>query len=112
MIKPHIGVFETSNIFMVGPFTPDFLRPVRDNWNSQLSIADTIKQFSKVVAKWNVEVFGSIQRDKSILMARLWGVQCCLDQHRTSNMLELEAKLLNELEIILAHEELHWKHED
>ncbi|KAK8633839.1 hypothetical protein V6N13_014674 [Hibiscus sabdariffa] len=53
---------------------PDFKRLVRDNWNSHLPITDTIKLFSEASAKWNIEVFGSIQRHKRILMARLRGV--------------------------------------
>ncbi|KAL4319697.1 hypothetical protein GQ457_18G010960 [Hibiscus cannabinus] len=122
MKSDHRPIFLTSNdhsiprrdrdfkYFSCWSLHPDFKRLVRESWDSISPITDSIKLFSEAATKWNVEVFGSIQRHKRIIMARLRGVQRCLDQRRTSNMLKLEAKLLNELETVLVQEELLWKH--
>ncbi|KAK8669664.1 hypothetical protein V6N13_107088 [Hibiscus sabdariffa] len=42
-------------------------------------------------------------------MACLQGVQRCIDQRRSSNMVNLESKLLQKLEVLLEQEELLWK---
>ncbi|KAL4352071.1 hypothetical protein GQ457_06G018000 [Hibiscus cannabinus] len=60
-------------------------------------------------SSWNRDVFGSIGRNNKILKARLRGVQSCLDQRRTRNLLKLEKKLLTELEVLLDLEEQLWK---
>ncbi|KAK8656728.1 hypothetical protein V6N13_098668 [Hibiscus sabdariffa] len=73
------------------------------------TVAQTIKGFTAAVSTWNFEVFGSIGRNKKVLMARLRGVQRCLDQKCSSNMVKLEDKLLQELETLLEQEELLWK---
>ncbi|KAK8621876.1 hypothetical protein V6N13_097504 [Hibiscus sabdariffa] len=45
-----------------------------------------------------------------MLLARLKGVQRCLNVRRTTKMLKLESKLLWQLDTILEQEELMWKH--
>ncbi|KAK8690637.1 hypothetical protein V6N13_074168 [Hibiscus sabdariffa] len=87
----------------------DFNRFVRDNWLSNQPVHEAIRHFSEAASKWNSEVFGSIGRNKKILMARLRGVQRCLDRRRSRNMVKLESKLLEELELLLDQEELLWK---
>ncbi|KAK8694101.1 hypothetical protein V6N13_071661 [Hibiscus sabdariffa] len=68
-----------------------------------------IHNFTNAASVWNAEVFGSVGRNKKILMARLCGVQRCLDQMRSSNMVKLESKFIQELEVLLEQEELLWK---
>ncbi|KAK8607220.1 hypothetical protein V6N13_052964 [Hibiscus sabdariffa] len=87
----------------------DFKRLVTANWDSSQPLSDMIKSFTATAISWNKEVFGSIGKNKRILMARLRGVQRCLDQKRTKGLLKLEQKLLAELEILLDHEEQLWK---
>ncbi|KAK8619568.1 hypothetical protein V6N13_135851 [Hibiscus sabdariffa] len=82
---------------------------VRDNWYSSIPVMKAVNNLSIAAAKWNVEIFGAIGRNKKILMARLRGVHQFLDQHRTHSMLKLELKLLKELEQLLDQEEVLWK---
>ncbi|KAK8644073.1 hypothetical protein V6N13_013346 [Hibiscus sabdariffa] len=87
----------------------EFSRLLRDNWDNSLSLADNISNFSDVATHWNRLVFGSISHRKKALMARLRGVQRCLDRHRTSFLVRLEAKLQADLEQTLDQEEQLWK---
>ncbi|KAL4387430.1 hypothetical protein GQ457_09G007220 [Hibiscus cannabinus] len=70
---------------------------------------DAIVSFSAAASAWNHEIFGSIGRNKKIIMARLRGVQRCLDQRRTKGLIKLEQNLLDELESLLDYEEQLWK---
>ncbi|GMI90895.1 hypothetical protein HRI_002758800 [Hibiscus trionum] len=72
----------------------DFKRLVHDNWDSTLPISEAISSFTGAAVSWNNEIFGAIGKRKKILMARLRGVQRCLDQRRSANMVKLESKLL------------------
>ncbi|KAK8712766.1 hypothetical protein V6N13_147994 [Hibiscus sabdariffa] len=87
----------------------DFRRLIVENWNSSQPLSDVIRSFTLAASSWNRDVFGSIGRNKKILKARLRGVQRCLDQKRTRNLLKLEQKLLTELEVLLDLEEQLWK---
>ncbi|KAK8670879.1 hypothetical protein V6N13_037492 [Hibiscus sabdariffa] len=82
---------------------------VTENWDASQPLVDAIESFSTVATDWNQEVFGSIGRNKRIIMARLHGVQRCLDQRRTRGLLKVEQKLLDELESLLDYEEQLWK---
>ncbi|KAE8692779.1 hypothetical protein F3Y22_tig00110831pilonHSYRG00755 [Hibiscus syriacus] len=79
-----------------------------DCWDSSLPISEAIVKFSKAVADWNKNIFGVIGKNKRILMARLRGVQHCMGLRRSRNLLNLESKLLQELEVILDQEEQLW----
>ncbi|KAL4353703.1 hypothetical protein GQ457_06G025370 [Hibiscus cannabinus] len=74
-----------------------------------MPLPDIIRSFTLAASNWNREVFGLLGRSKRILLARLRGVQRCLDQKRTKGLLKLEQKLLTELESVLDHEEQLWK---
>ncbi|XP_038991980.1 uncharacterized protein LOC120115319 [Hibiscus syriacus] len=47
---------------------------IRDNWNSNLSLPETIANFTVAATPWIREVFGIIGKNKRLLMARLRGV--------------------------------------
>ncbi|KAK8628349.1 hypothetical protein V6N13_064058 [Hibiscus sabdariffa] len=79
---------------------PDFNRLVHSRWDSSISLVYNVSHFSKAVDSWNSEVYGSIGKNKRSLMARLCGVQKCLAQQHTTNMLKLEFFLQRELELI------------
>ncbi|KAK8708187.1 hypothetical protein V6N13_059232 [Hibiscus sabdariffa] len=87
----------------------DFKRMVATNWDSSRLVSESIKVFRSSAFSWNREVFCSIGKNKRKIMARLRGVQRCLDQRRTKGLLKLEQKLLTELESLLDHEEQLWK---
>ncbi|KAK8615041.1 hypothetical protein V6N13_068827 [Hibiscus sabdariffa] len=54
---------------------PDFKSMVAANWDSSQPLSDTIQSFTAAASAWNKEVFGSIGKNKKIIMARLRGVQ-------------------------------------
>ncbi|KAK8576093.1 hypothetical protein V6N13_090572 [Hibiscus sabdariffa] len=89
---------------------PAFKSFVEETWRTDLPIAKAIQSFSTTVSNWNRDIFGLIGRNKRILLARLKGVQRCLDIRRMAGMLKLELKLLQQLDSILEQEELMWKH--
>lgn len=57
---------------------------------------------------FNKEVFGNIFKRERLLSAHLKGVQCCLKDHNTSDLIMLEKNLQHEYEGVLAQEEMLW----
>ncbi|KAK8647774.1 hypothetical protein V6N13_121501 [Hibiscus sabdariffa] len=80
---------------------PAFKQFVEKAWRSDLPITEAIQSFSTVSFDWNRNVFGLIGRNKRTFLARIKGVQRCLDIRRTTGMLKLELKLLRQLDTIL-----------
>ncbi|KAK8632348.1 hypothetical protein V6N13_072742 [Hibiscus sabdariffa] len=68
-----------------------------------------IKKVCDAIESWNRLVFGSISRRKGVVMARLRGIQKCLDRYSNGFLIHLEPQLQLELERIIDHEELLWK---
>lgn len=69
----------------------------------------TVSQFIRAAKKWNGEVFRNILRKKRVLVARIKGIQRCLENYRSQRLMELEKKLPIELERVLDNEESLWK---
>ncbi|GMI75256.1 hypothetical protein like AT1G43760 [Hibiscus trionum] len=87
----------------------DFPRMVRDNWQPSQNMSDTITSFVHAADVWNSTVFGYIGTKKRMLMARLRGIQRALNSRPSRFLINLEAKLLINLENLLDQEELLWK---
>ncbi|GMI91175.1 hypothetical protein like AT1G43760 [Hibiscus trionum] len=69
----------------------------------------TILHFIHAAQEWNNMVFGFIGARKRRIMARLRGIQRALSVRTSRFLMNLEADLLLELEVVLDHEELLWK---
>ncbi|KAK8670960.1 hypothetical protein V6N13_037572 [Hibiscus sabdariffa] len=82
---------------------------VADNWPSNISMTETLTEFTKATDTWNKTVFGYIGTKKKILMALIRGIQKSLSSHSSRFLRKLEFELLIELEHLLDQEELLWK---
>lgn len=69
----------------------------------------TVKNFVDEAKKWNIEVFGNILRKKRELIARIKGIQRCLENYYSRKLVHLEKEMREELEVVLDNEELLWK---
>ncbi|KAK8643878.1 hypothetical protein V6N13_013155 [Hibiscus sabdariffa] len=85
---------------------PDFNNFVATSWNSNLPIFEAIQAFSEAATNWNITVFGSIGCNKRTLLARLKGVQRCLDVCRTTKMLKLDRSFFDNLILSLSRRSL------
>ena len=77
----------------------------------------THEHFNNFVKRvWNPQIhysaaashFGNIFQRKRQLMARINGIQATLDNYSSSSLLRLEARLRNELEMVMNQEEILW----
>ncbi|KAK8571261.1 hypothetical protein V6N13_103390 [Hibiscus sabdariffa] len=83
-----------------------FNRMVADNWSPSSSLRETIISFTKAADVWNKTIYGYIGSKKRLVMARLCGVQNALCTKSSRFLVNLESKLIMEIENILDNEEL------
>ncbi|XP_039014661.1 uncharacterized protein LOC120144739 [Hibiscus syriacus] len=57
---------------------------------------------------WNNEVFGHIGRRKTLLLARIRGVEIALERSESTYLLDLYEALKNEINVVLEQEESLW----
>lgn len=83
----------------------DFGKLVAKNWQSMDHLEESVVHFMVATKRWNWDVFGNILRRKRILVARLTGIQLCLEKYRSQKLFDLEKELKTELEGVLDNEE-------
>ncbi|KAL5751925.1 hypothetical protein ACOSQ2_022432 [Xanthoceras sorbifolium] len=71
------------------------------------SIENKVGRLTENLRVWNKEVFGSLFKRKSRLMARLGGIQSSLNRNPNRRFTNLETELLEEYNNILAQEEVY-----
>ena len=71
-------------------------------------VKDAIERFTKEAVVWNKTQFGNIFTRKKNLMARLNGIQRAISIKPSSLLLNLENKLLKELDMFLSQDEECW----
>ncbi|XP_023639459.1 uncharacterized protein LOC111830917 [Capsella rubella] len=87
---------------------PGFKELLLNSWNGELRTPDALYGLRFTLKKWNREVFGDIQRRKEAFMEEIKDIQDKLDISQTDAMLEREAFLIKELEVVLEQEEVLW----
>lgn len=89
-------------------FDPSFPNVVANAWRNSALLPMAIKSFAKGAATWNQSHFGNIFVKKKKLMLRLNGIQQALTSRPSAFLVELEKKLLLDLDLALAQEEELW----
>ncbi|KAL4340929.1 hypothetical protein GQ457_08G016820 [Hibiscus cannabinus] len=78
-------------------------------WNTNSSMGDNIARFQHDSREWNETIFGHIGRRKSLLLARIKGIERALAHSTSLNLLQLEGDLKKELDLVLEQEEHMWQ---
>lgn len=86
----------------------DFKNIVNSNWNKGRSLKENNTTMASVLDEWNKNIFGNIHKNKRRLLARIDGIQKRLDVLWYHRLVKLGAKLKEEVDEILAQEELMW----
>ena len=81
---------------------------VANAWRNSALLPVAIENFAKGAATWNRSHFGNIFVKKKKLMSRLNGIQQALASRPSIFLVELEKKLLLDLDLALAQEEELW----
>lgn len=84
----------------------DFERSIGSCWQKHVSFRSSLEEFREEVKLWNKEFFGNAHGRKSRLLSRLGGIQRALERRFNSFLYNLEATLQEELERVLAEEEI------
>lgn len=72
-----------------------------NSWNREMTTTATLKGLQVELVKWNREVFGDIQKRKDNLLHDIKKVQDQLDLNQSDALLQEEAVLLKELDVVL-----------
>ncbi|XP_031112081.1 uncharacterized protein LOC116016057 [Ipomoea triloba] len=76
---------------------PDFTRLVKQGWNGDKAILENILNMRISCMEWSRETFGSIEKKKHTLLARIEGIQRTLDTKPHNGLIKLERKIRTEL---------------
>lgn len=88
---------------------PDFKGLMGSCWDHKVSLAENIANFTMAVQTWNTDIYGSLNKNKKKLRARLGGIQRALERTPFStHLLELEWDILKQYHDLCFHEELLW----
>ncbi|GMI81045.1 hypothetical protein HRI_001773800 [Hibiscus trionum] len=87
---------------------PDFKSLLAGVWIDERSIHENLLNFQLKSKEWNREVFGHIGRRKSLLLARLQGIEIALENSQKQFLENLELDLKKELSEVLNLEESLW----
>lgn len=86
----------------------DFRNIITSSLNDELPVGDNLKHFQDSVQEWNKRVYGIIFVRKRRLISDLERVQKVLEVLYSQTLHRLEYELSQEVEEVLAHEELLW----
>lgn len=86
----------------------DFQKVIQHEWLYQQTLNINVSKVANSLSKWNYSTFGNIHRRKKKLIARIEGVQRCLNYQPRNRLIKLESKLRKELDKVLEQEELLW----
>ncbi|KAL4323405.1 hypothetical protein GQ457_11G021940 [Hibiscus cannabinus] len=78
------------------------------SWKSGNTIVQNLNEFQIQASQWNRDSFGHIGRQKRILLARIRGFEKVNETSVVPHLIELEAKLKDELSETLRKEEVLW----
>ncbi|PNX94787.1 hypothetical protein L195_g017967 [Trifolium pratense] len=82
---------------------------VKQHWHKENELPNKVTYMAAELSKWKRDVFGSIQKRKADLMARINGIQRKQQIERHNKFLErLERQLQQELNLVLKQEEAVW----
>ncbi|XP_021766581.1 uncharacterized protein LOC110731038 [Chenopodium quinoa] len=81
---------------------------IEEKWDKNAPLIPHLEKIANDLQDWNKKIFHNIFRKKRILLARIGGVQKCLAQQKSRDIIKLEAKLRKELDEVLEQEELLW----
>ncbi|GMI83210.1 hypothetical protein HRI_001990300 [Hibiscus trionum] len=87
---------------------PDFHRLVSEVWCGDRNIFDTVLEFQNRGKVWNMDVFGHIGRRKTLLLARIKGVEIATSRRDSDFLINLEHDLKLDLAQVLKEEESLW----
>ena len=77
-------------------------------WGRIPGLTEAIDTFQHEATVWNKLHFGNIFAKKRKIMARLNGIQRAVAVRSSSSLLDLENKLLKELDVVLGQEQELW----
>jgi hypothetical protein len=90
-------------------YHPSYTELIQQHWKNGNALPDKVINMTDKFVKWKREVFGSINKRKADLMARLNGIQRKQHIERNNKFLEkLEQNLQQELTLVLKQEEAVW----
>ncbi|RYR27722.1 hypothetical protein Ahy_B01g051758 [Arachis hypogaea] len=87
---------------------PEYKETVRQNWNYEKSLDNTLIALSTNLSRWNKEAFGHVGRMKRRLINRIGGIQRAQANGKNPFLERLELQLHKELADILDREEILW----
>ncbi|XP_015959294.1 uncharacterized protein LOC107483187 [Arachis duranensis] len=87
---------------------PKYKETVRQNWNYEESLDNTLIALSSNLSRWNKEGFGHVERMKIRLINRIRGIQKAQANGKNPFLKRLELQLHKELADILDREEILW----
>ncbi|CAL1365946.1 unnamed protein product [Linum trigynum] len=97
--------FKFEAVWLTDNKFKDFLAA---NWNKEIPLQQALKEVTPKLQQWSKEVFGSVNRKKRRLLARLKGITDRLAVSFNPGLLKLQLKLEGELDWVLAQEEIVW----
>ncbi|XP_031095145.1 uncharacterized protein LOC115999435 [Ipomoea triloba] len=86
----------------------DFMNCVRSSWDTGKGLEENKIRTAEALQNWNRNTFGDIFQRKKRLLSRIKGVQRSLSSHIRNDLIRLERKLREELQLTLQQEELLW----
>jgi hypothetical protein len=90
-------------------YHPNYTDLIKQHWNKRSVFPEIISNMTDEFVKWKCDVFGSINKRKADLMARINGIQRKQHVDRNNKFLErLERNLQQELMLVLKQEEAVW----
>jgi len=78
------------------------------SWRNDISTPKALTGLRETLRRWNREVFGDVKKRKDELISEITKIQEQLDSAPTVALLESEASLLKEFDVVLEQEELIW----
>ncbi|RYR74175.1 hypothetical protein Ahy_A02g008804 [Arachis hypogaea] len=84
------------------------MKTVRQNWNYEESLDNTLTTLSSNLSRWNKKVFGHVGKMKRRLINRIGGIQRAQENGKNHFLEKLERQLHKELADILDREEILW----
>ncbi|CAA7036314.1 unnamed protein product [Microthlaspi erraticum] len=87
---------------------PSFKELLVASWDAHIDTRRALGKLEVVLRKWNREVFGDVQRRKESLVREIKEVQDELEHRQSDALIQREAELVQEFDIVLEQEETIW----
>ncbi|XP_023881791.1 uncharacterized protein LOC111994165 [Quercus suber] len=89
-------------------FDTSFPNVISRSWNRGGDLAECINTFSKDASEWNKTHFGNVHHKKRRVITIIYGVQKALVVHPSTDLINLEKQLHQELDLLLDQERNLW----